>query len=309
MMSESLIRARGLTKKFGDFTAVNGIDFDVLKGESFGLLGPNGAGKSTAMRMIGATSQRTSGELTILGKDPEQFGPQIRAHLGVVPQQDNLDTQLSVTENLYIYGRYFGLSRKFLKGKIEELLAFAQLEEKRSAKVESLSGGMKRRLTIARALVSEPEILMLDEPTTGLDPQARHILWDRLFRLKEDGVTLLITTHFMDEAEQLCDRLVVMDKGSIMAEGSPAQLIKDYSTKEVLEVRFGSERNAGMADDLRQLCDRIEELPDRILMYTEDGEELLERVYKKGFHPKTSLVRRSSLEDVFLRLTGRTLVD
>ena len=308
-MSESLIRARGLTKKFGDFTAVNGIDFDVLKGESFGLLGPNGAGKSTAMRMIGATSQRTSGELTILGKDPEQFGPQIRAHLGVVPQQDNLDTQLSVTENLYIYGRYFGLSRKFLKGKIEELLAFAQLEEKRSAKVESLSGGMKRRLTIARALVSEPEILMLDEPTTGLDPQARHILWDRLFRLKEDGVTLLITTHFMDEAEQLCDRLVVMDKGAIMAEGSPAQLIKDYSTKEVLEVRFGSERNAGMADDLRQLCDRIEELPDRILMYTEDGEELLERVYKKNFHPKTSLVRRSSLEDVFLRLTGRTLVD
>ena len=308
-MTQSLIHARGLTKKFGDFTAVNGIDLDVVKGESFGLLGPNGAGKSTAMRMIGATSQRTSGELTILGKDPEQFGPQIRAHLGVVPQQDNLDTQLSVTENLYIYGRYFGLSRKFLKGKIEELLAFAQLEEKRSAKVESLSGGMKRRLTIARALVSEPEILMLDEPTTGLDPQARHILWDRLFRLKEDGVTLLITTHFMDEAEQLCDRLVVMDKGSIMAEGSPAQLIKDYSTKEVLEVRFGSERNAQMADDLRQLCDRIEELPDRILMYTEDGEELLERVYKKNFHPKTSLVRRSSLEDVFLRLTGRTLVD
>ena len=308
-MTQSLIHARGLTKKFGDFTAVNGIDLDVVKGESFGLLGPNGAGKSTAMRMIGATSQRTSGELTILGKDPEQFGPQIRAHLGVVPQQDNLDTQLSVTENLYIYGRYFGLSRKFLKGKIEELLAFAQLEEKRSAKVESLSGGMKRRLTIARALVSEPEILMLDEPTTGLDPQARHILWDRLFRLKEDGVTLLITTHFMDEAEQLCDRLVVMDKGSIMAQGSPAQLIKDYSTKEVLEVRFGSERNAQMADELRQLCDRIEELPDRILMYTEDGEELLERVYKKDFHPKTSLVRRSSLEDVFLRLTGRTLVD
>ena len=308
-MTQTLIHARGLTKKFGDFTAVNGIDFDVMKGESFGLLGPNGAGKSTAMRMIGATSQRTSGDLTILDKDPEAFGPQIRAHLGVVPQQDNLDTHLTVTENLYIYGRYFGLSRTFLKGKIEELLTFAQLEEKRNAKVEALSGGMKRRLTIARALVSEPEILMLDEPTTGLDPQARHILWDRLFRLKEDGVTLLITTHFMDEAEQLCDRLVVMDKGSIMAEGSPAQLIKDYSTKEVLEVRFGSERNSQMADELRQLCDRIEELPDRILMYTEDGEELLERVYKKNFHPKTSLVRRSSLEDVFLRLTGRTLVD
>ena len=308
-MTQSLIHARGLTKKFGDFTAVNGIDLDVVKGESFGLLGPNGAGKSTAMRMIGATSQRTSGDLTILGKDPDQFGPQIRAHLGVVPQQDNLDTHLTVSENLYIYGRYFGLSRKFLKGKIDELLTFAQLEEKRNAKVESLSGGMKRRLTIARALVSEPEILMLDEPTTGLDPQARHILWDHLFRLKEDGVTLLITTHFMDEAEQLCDRLVVMDKGAIMAEGSPAQLNKDYETKDGLEVLLGSERNAQMADDLRQLCDRIEELPDRILMYTEDGEELLERVYKKNFHPKTSLVRRSSLEDVFLRLTGRTLVD
>ena len=308
-MSQSLIHARNLTKKFGDFTAVNGIDFDVTRGESFGLLGPNGAGKSTAMRMIGATSQRTSGELTILDKDPEQFGPQIRAHLGVVPQQDNLDTHLTVSENLFIYGRYFGLSRSFVKNKIEELLVFAQLEEKRNAKVESLSGGMKRRLTIARALVSEPEILMLDEPTTGLDPQARHILWDRLFRLKEDGVTLVITTHFMDEAEQLCDRLVVMDKGSIMAEGSPAQLIKDYATKEVLEVRFGSDRDAKTALDLGSLCERMEELPDRFLMYTEDGEELLERVYKLNLHPKTSLVRRSSLEDVFLRLTGRTLVD
>jgi lipooligosaccharide transport system ATP-binding protein len=297
-MSTPLISARGLTKKFGDFTAVNGIDFDVYKGESFGFLGPNGAGKSTAMRIIGATSQRTSGTISILGKDPEINGPQIRAHLGVVPQQDNLDMQLSVTENLYIYGRYFGLPRKFVKQKVEELLAFAQLEEKRDAKVENLSGGMKRRLTIARALVSEPEILMLDEPTTGLDPQARHILWDRLFRLKEQGVTLLITTHFMDEAEQLCDRLIVMDKGSIMAEGSPATLIKDYS-----------DRNQAVADQLRSMCERIEELPDRVLMYTEDGEELLERVYAANLHPKTSLVRRSSLEDVFLRLTGRTLIE
>ncbi|CAB4749083.1 unannotated protein [freshwater metagenome] len=308
-MSESLISARGLTKKFGDFTAVNGIDFDVAKGESFGLLGPNGAGKSTVMRMVGATSQRNAGDLSILGKDPEKNGPQIRAHLGVVPQQDNLDMQLSVTENLYIYGRYFGLPRKFVKGKIEELLSFAQLEEKRNAKVESLSGGMKRRLTIARALVSEPEILMLDEPTTGLDPQARHILWDRLFRLKEQGVTLVITTHFMDEAEQLCDRLIVMDRGNIMAEGSPASLIKDYSTKEVLEVRFGSDRNQEVADKLRTMCDRIEELPDRVLMYTDDGESLLEKIYASGLHPKTSLVRRSSLEDVFLRLTGRTLIE
>ncbi len=308
-MSEPLISARKLTKKFGDFTALDSIDFEVAKGESFGLLGPNGAGKSTAMRIIGATSQRTSGEITVLGKDPEKFGPQIRAHLGVVPQQDNLDQQLSVTENLYIYGRYFGLPKKFVRNKIEELLLFAQLEEKRNAKVESLSGGMKRRLIIARALVSEPEILMLDEPTTGLDPQARHILWDRLFRLKEDGVTLVITTHFMDEAEQLCDRLIVMDKGKIMAEGSPANLIKNYSTKEVLEIRFGSERNSQMASQLKSLCERIEELPDRVLMYTDDGEALLEKVYSAGMHPKTSLIRRGSLEDVFLRLTGRTLIE
>lgn len=308
-MTESLISARGLTKKFGDLVAVDGIDFDVSKGESFGLLGPNGAGKSTVMRMIGATSQRDAGDLTILGKDPDKHGPQIRAHLGVVPQQDNLDTELSVLENLYIYGRYFGLPRAFVKSKIEELVAFAQLEEKRNAKVQSLSGGMKRRLTIARALVSEPEILMLDEPTTGLDPQARHILWDRLFRLKEQGVTLVITTHFMDEAEQLCDRLIVMDKGKIMAEGSPSSLIRDYSTKEVLEVRFGSDRNQEVGDALRAMCQRIEELPDRFLMYTEDGESLLEKIYASGLHPKTSLVRRSSLEDVFLRLTGRTLIE
>lgn len=308
-MSEPLISARGLTKRYGDFTAVDAIDFDVAKGESFGLLGPNGAGKSTTMRIIAATSQRTSGTITILGRDPEEHGPQIRAHLGVVPQQDNLDTELTVSENLFIYGRYFGLSKKFIRAKIEELLEFAQLEEKRDVKVDALSGGMKRRLTIARALVSEPDILMLDEPTTGLDPQARHILWDRLFRLKELGVTLVITTHFMDEAEQLCDRLVVMDKGKIMAEGSPLELIKAYSTKEVLEVRFGSDRNKEIAPTLRAMCDRIEELPDRILMYVEDGEALLEEILNKKLHPTTSLVRRSSLEDVFLRLTGRTLIE
>jgi lipooligosaccharide transport system ATP-binding protein len=308
-MSEELIVARGLTKKFGDFTAVDGIDFSVYRGESFGLLGPNGAGKSTTMRIIGATSQRTSGDITILGKDPEKFGPQIRAHLGVIPQKDNLDEQLTVTENLYIYGRYFGLSPKFIKGKVDELLEFAQLEEKRDAKVESLSGGMKRRLTIARALVSEPDILMLDEPTTGLDPQARHILWDRLFRLKEKGVTLVITTHFMDEAEQLCERLIVIDRGKIMAEGSPTDLIKRYSSKEVLEVRFGSEKNEELAEKLKDKCERLEVLPDRILLYAEDAEHSLEEIMKSGMHPKTSLVRRSSLEDVFLRLTGRTLVE
>jgi lipooligosaccharide transport system ATP-binding protein len=308
-MSEELIVARGLTKKFGDFTAVDAIDFSVFRGESFGLLGPNGAGKSTTMRIIGATSQRSDGEISILGKDPEKFGPQIRAHLGVVPQKDNLDDQLTVTENLYIYGRYFGLSKKFVRGKIDELLEFAQLEEKRNTKVDSLSGGMKRRLTIARALISEPDILMLDEPTTGLDPQARHILWDRLFRLKEKGVTLIITTHFMDEAEQLCERLIVMDRGKIMAEGSPADLIKEYSSKEVLELRFGSENNQTIADQLKDKCERLEVLPDRILLYAEDAEHALEEIVRADMHPRTSLVRRSSLEDVFLRLTGRSLIE
>lgn len=305
----NLIEVDNLTKKFGDFTAVNGISFAVKQGESFGLLGPNGAGKSSTMRIIAATSQRTSGKVNILGKDPEKHGPQIRAHLGVVPQQDNLDEELTCAENLYIYGRYFGLPKKMVIAKIDELLEFAQLTEKKDNKVNSLSGGMKRRLTIARALVSDPDILMLDEPTTGLDPQARHILWDRLFRLKEKGVTLLITTHHMDEAEQLCDRLIVMDKGQIMAEGAPAELIKQYSSKEVLEVRFGSDRNAQMVDKLKSLATRLEELPDRLLLYTESGEDLLAKITGMNIHPNTSLVRRSSLEDVFLRLTGRSLIE
>ena len=305
----NLIEVDNLTKKFGDFTAVNGISFAVKRGESFGLLGPNGAGKSSTMRIIAATSQRTSGKVNILGKDPEKHGPQIRAHLGVVPQQDNLDEELTCAENLYIYGRYFGLPKKMVIAKIDELLEFAQLTEKKDNKVNSLSGGMKRRLTIARALVSDPDILMLDEPTTGLDPQARHILWDRLFRLKEKGVTLLITTHHMDEAEQLCDRLIVMDKGQIMAEGAPAELIKQYSSKEVLEVRFGSERNAQMVDKLKSLAARLEELPDRLLLYTDSGEDLLAKITAMNIHPNTSLVRRSSLEDVFLRLTGRSLIE
>ena len=304
-----MIVAKSLTKTYGDFTAVDGINFTVTRGEAFGLLGPNGAGKSTTMRMIGATLQRTSGDLEILGKDPNSKGPEIRAHLGVVPQQDNLDRELKVWENLYIYGRYFGLSRKFLKRKVDELIGFVQLEDKRDAKTESLSGGMKRRLTIARGLVNEPEILMLDEPTTGLDPQARHVLWDRLFRLKEQGVTLVITTHYMDEAEQLCDRLIVMDKGKIMAEGTPAELIRDYSSREVVEVRFGSSKNAEVAPKIEDLGERVEVLPDRILIYAENGEDVLHQIGQRGFEPVTSLVRRSSLEDVFLRLTGRTLVD
>lgn len=306
---EIVIKAKGLTKKYKDFVAVDGIDFEVKRGESFGLLGPNGAGKSTTMKMISSVSQRTSGELKILGKEPNTNGPEIRAHLGVVPQKDLLDRELKVWENIFTYGRYFGLSRKFLKAKVDELLEFAQLTEKRNAKADDLSGGMQRRLAIARGLVNEPEILLLDEPTTGLDPQARHVLWDRLFRLKEQGVTLVITTHYMDEAEQLCDRLIVMDNGKIMAEGSPAELIRQYSSKEVVEVRFGTDKNEKTAEKLAGMADRIEVLPDRILLYTAKGEELLAQILETGLHPVTSLVRRSSLEDVFLRLTGRTLVD
>ena len=309
MPNEQVIVAENLTKKYGDFTAVDSISFEVPKGESFGLLGPNGAGKSTTMRMIGGTLERTSGRLEVLGLDPEAQGPEVRAHLGVVPQQDNLDEELLVRDNLVVYGRYFGLPRSYLNPKADELLEFAQLQEKAKSKVRELSGGMKRRLTIARGLINQPSILLLDEPTTGLDPQARHILWDRLFRLKEEGVTLIVTTHFMDEAEQLCDRLIVIDKGRIMAEGSPSALIRQYSTREVLELRFGSNRSAEAVTQLDDVGERLEVLPDRVLLDAESGEAALEEVSARGLNPITSLVRRSSLENVFLRLTGRSLID
>ena len=309
MPNEQVIVAENLTKKYGDFTAVDSISFEVPKGESFGLLGPNGAGKSTTMRMIGGTLERTSGRLEVLGLDPEAQGPEVRAHLGVVPQQDNLDEELLVRDNLVVYGRYFGLPRSYLNPKADELLEFAQLQEKAKSKVRELSGGMKRRLTIARGLINQPSILLLDEPTTGLDPQARHILWDRLFRLKEERVTLIVTTHFMDEAEQLCDRLIVIDKGRIMAEGSPSALIRQYSTREVLELRFGSNRSAEAVTQLEDVGERLEVLPDRVLLYADSGEAALEEVSARGLNPITSLVRRSSLEDVFLRLTGRSLID
>ncbi|WBU36843.1 ABC transporter ATP-binding protein [Homoserinibacter sp. YIM 151385] len=308
-MSAPVIHAAALTKRYQEIAAVDGIDFDVAPGESFGLLGPNGAGKSTTMRMVGAVSTRTSGELSILGLDPDRSGPEIRAQLGVVPQQDNLDFELRVRENLLVYGRYFGLPRDRVAQRADELLAFAQLEEKAKAKVDDLSGGMKRRLTIARALINDPRILLLDEPTTGLDPQARHILWDRLFRLKEEGTTLVLTTHYMDEAEQLCDRLVVVDSGRIMAEGAPAALIREHSSREVVEVRFGSERNEEAARRIEGVGDRTETLPDRVLVYAADGEAALRRILELGLEPVTSLVRRSSLEDVFLRLTGRSLIE
>jgi len=305
--TDGLIRARGLVKRFGDLVAVDGIDLDVRRGEAFGFLGPNGAGKSSTMRMIGCVSPVTAGTLRVLGLDPAADGPEIRARLGVVPQQDTLDTELTVWENVLIYGRYFGLSRRELRPKIDELLEFVQLSERSGDKVEPLSGGMKRRLTIARSLVNDPELLLLDEPTTGLDPQARHVVWDRLFRLKQRGVTLVLTTHYMDEAEQLCDRLVVMDHGRIVAAGSPRELIERYATREVVEVRFEDERPDNGA--LSGLAARVEELPDRVLIYTSDGDATAAAVSDRGLPPHSTLVRRSSLEDVFLHLTGRTLID
>ncbi|GHF61886.1 ABC transporter ATP-binding protein [Amycolatopsis bartoniae] len=303
-----MVQAKALTKRFGEFEAVRGIDVEVRRGEAFGFLGPNGAGKSSTMRMIASVSPRTDGDLKVLGLDPDTDGPRIRARLGVVPQQDNLDNELTVRQNLQVYGRYFGLSRAETRRKAVELLEFAQLTDRAEAEVEPLSGGMKRRLTIARSLVNDPELLLLDEPTTGLDPQARHLLWDRLFRLKAQGVTLIVTTHYMDEAEQLCDRLVVMDGGRIVAEGSPAQLISRYSTREVLELRFPPGQEFP-PEHFADLAERVEPLPDRILLYTATGEAALEQVHARGLRPLSSLVRRSTLEDVFLRLTGRTLVD
>jgi lipooligosaccharide transport system ATP-binding protein len=304
-----LISARALTKRFGSLTAVDAIDFDVAPGESFGFLGPNGAGKTSAMRMIGCVSPITSGTLRILGLDPVLDGPRIRGRLGVVPQQDSLDTDLSVFDNLVIYGRYFGLSRAECARRANDLLDFAQLSERAKDRVDPLSGGMKRRLTIARALINEPSILLLDEPTTGLDPQARHLLWDRLYRLKQRGVTLVLTTHYMDEAEQLCDRLVVMDKAKIVAEGSPRDLIEQYSSRDVTELRFAPETHDALGDRLDGIGDRRDHLPDRVLVYSEDGEGVSSAVHARGLRPETVLVRRSTLEDVFLRLTGRTLVD
>jgi lipooligosaccharide transport system ATP-binding protein len=304
-----LISARGLTKRFGTFTAVDAIDFDVAPGESFGFLGPNGAGKTSTMRMIACVSPVTAGSLRILDLDPAADGARIRARLGVVPQQDTLDTELSVRDNLVIYGRYFGLSRAEAGRRAVDLLDFAQLGERANDKVEPLSGGMKRRLTIARALINEPSILLLDEPTTGLDPQARHLLWERLYRLKQGGVTLVLTTHYMDEAEQLCDRLVVMDKARIAAEGSPRQLIERYSTREVTELRFPVGVQETLGGALDGLGERVEQLPDRVLVYSDDGEAVAVAVHQRGLAPETVLVRRSSLEDVFLRLTGRSLVD
>ncbi len=300
--------ARGLVKRFGDFTAVDAIDVEVHRGEAFGFLGPNGAGKSSTMRMIGCVSPLSDGELQVFGLDPETHGPEIRGRLGVVPQQDTLDTELPVIDNLLIYGGYFGLPRAVIRERAERLLEFVQLSERATSKVDPLSGGMKRRLTIARSLINDPEMLLLDEPTTGLDPQARHVVWERLFRLKQQGVTLVLTTHYMDEAEQLCDRLVVMDHGRIAAEGSPAQLIAAHSSREVVELRFAALDHEDHSHALAGIG-RVEVLPDRLLLYVEDGDAAVVEVHARGVTPTSVLIRRSTLEDVFLTLTGRTLVD
>ena len=304
-----MVEAHGLVKRFGDFVAVDGVDFTISPGESFGFLGPNGAGKTSTMRMISCISPLSEGSLRVLGMDPSTDGPHIRARMGLVPQEDSLDLELTVLDNLMIYGRYFDMPKKVIRERAQQLLEFAQLTDRASDRVDPLSGGMKRRLTIARALISDPDLLILDEPTTGLDPQARHLLWDRLYRLKQEGVTLIITTHYMDEAEQLCDRLVVMDKGRFAAEGTPRQLIDEYSTREVVELRFAPGEHEEIAPSLAALAERQEVLPDRILLYTEDGDAALAEVARMGLVAQSTLVRRSTLEDVFLRLTGRTLVD
>ena len=308
-MSQPLVSARGLAKRYGEFVAVDDIDFDVERGEAFGFLGPNGAGKSTTMRLIGCVSPLSAGTLQIFGMDASTSGRQIRARLGVVPQLDTLDNELSVMENLIVYGRYFDIPRAECRRRAKELLDFVQLSERADSVVDELSGGMKRRLSITRLLINEPDLLLLDEPTTGLDPQARHVLWDRLYRLKADGVTLIITTHYMDEAEQLCDRLVVMDGGRIVASGSPRSLIEQHSSREVLELRFTPNGDGPSGPDMSGIGERVEVLPDRTLVYADDGEAALAAVHSRGVVPISSLVRGASLEDVFLHLTGRTLVD
>ncbi|MDJ0498178.1 MAG: ABC transporter ATP-binding protein [Acidimicrobiia bacterium] len=307
-MTEALVRATNLTKRFGDFTAVDSVDFTVQPGEVFGFLGPNGAGKSSTMKMIGAVSPVTEGELSVFGLDPATDGSAIRHRLGVVPQENLLDTELTVFENLFIYGRYFDLPKTLIRERIDELLDFAQLADRREDLVDPLSGGMKRRLTIARALINQPDLMLLDEPTTGLDPQARHALWDRLYRLKQQGVTLIITTHYMDEAEQLCDRLVIMDEGKIAAEGSPRALIDGYTTREVVELRFPVGHEVGESE-LDGLAKRVEVLPDRTLLYTDSAEQTLADLTERALDVESTIVRRATLEDVFLRLTGRSLVD
>lgn len=303
-----MVSANNLVKRFDDFVAVDGVDFTVEPGEVFGFLGPNGAGKTSTMRMIACVSAPSGGTLSVLGKDPVAHGPEIRGRIGVVAQEDNLDTELSVWDNFLVYGRYFGLPRREIAERAEELLDFANLVDRRDDQVDPLSGGMKRRLTIARSLINSPEMVLLDEPTTGLDPQARQSLWDRLYGLKRQGITLILTTHYMDEAEQLCDRLVVMDEGEIVAEGSPRSLIDTHVTDEVVELRFDDdERQRRAVAAAPEVSEGFEVVADRVLLYTDHGDKTRQALADRGIEAAAALTRRSTLEDVFLALTGRSL--
>ena len=307
----STLAGRGLRKSYGDFEAVKGVDFEVYAGECFGFLGPNGAGKTSTMKMIYAAAVPTGGELSVVGLDVTRHDREVKRRIGVVPQENNLDEGLKVRENLLVYGRYFDLPRKLVLQRADELLEFVQLTEKAEAKVEALSGGMKRRLLIARALVNDPDLVVLDEPTTGLDPQARHLVWDKLRELAREGKTLILTTHYMEEAARLCDRLVIMEGGDIIARGSPADLVKEHISPQVLEFRSDPASLKALRPILEEAADSVEEggSAEALLAFTRDAQTVLERVRESGITVENTVQREAGLEDVFMRLTGRRLAD
>jgi lipooligosaccharide transport system ATP-binding protein len=306
MKREPLVEAENLTKKFGDLVAVDGINFKIFKGESFGFLGPNGAGKTTTMKMIQSVSPLTRGKLTLAGMDISKHGREIKSMVGVAPQEDNLDPDFTVFQNLTVYARYFDIPKEKAKRKAEELLKFVQLEEKRDVIITSLSGGMRRRLILARALMNEPRILVLDEPTTGLDPQARHLIWTRIKNLKKQGVTVILTTHYMDEAAQLCDRIIIMDSGKIIEKGKPAELVKKHAGEEVLEVLYSEETMKCLKQTFPDA--RIDVVDDRIHVFANQPRGVLAKQVEEA-SLKGAAIRDSNLEDVFLKLTGRSLRD
>jgi lipooligosaccharide transport system ATP-binding protein len=306
-MNSYVVKAENLAKSYGDFRALKGISFEVHKGECFGFLGHNGAGKSTTMRMIYGLSTVEEGMLEVLGKKIQPITPpHLKRIFGIVPQEDNLDPDLSVIENLEVYGGYFGIARKEARHYGQELLEFMGLADKLNVNVEMLSGGAKRRLVIARALINKPQIIILDEPTTGLDPQGRRLVWQKLRRLKEDGVTMLLTTHYMEEAAQLCDRLVIMNDGLILAEGSPAELICQYALPFVIEIRMSIDLlPPGINEKIESLGGRPEYIADSLFIFAQDGKKVWERLHEVGLSQHTCYLRPANLEDVFLKLTGK----
>jgi lipooligosaccharide transport system ATP-binding protein len=302
------LNARKLTKRYGGLVAVDGIDFVVDEGECFGFLGPNGAGKTSTMKMIYGLATVDGGTLEVLGHDVARSRRQVKAHIGVVPQEENLDRAFPVREGLLMHGHYYGLDSERVERRADELLSFVQLRERADDSVFALSGGMKRRLLIARALVNDPALVVLDEPTTGLDPQARHAVWTALERLKRQGVTLILTTHYMEEAARLCDRLVIMDQGRIISQGQPHELVAKHIGREVLELEIDEGYPVDeLMPSLAGRYDSYEVTEDRLLLYTDDAEALLASIDHSRFACERSIVRRATLEDVFLRLTGRSL--